>query len=140
MGIISHIDKKQLIFLLVVGGLFLGGTLYRNNQTKETSIISKEELDEKVLEDLQQDNIELSDNVLCVMQCEGMETEELKALFAVSNVDYNSCDFSNCHNSKYSLSGETSKGKQITFILESGDEGNRITHLELQNPNPCDCI
>ncbi|MBK6731950.1 MAG: hypothetical protein IPG60_13630 [Bacteroidetes bacterium] len=140
MGIIEHIDKKQLIFLLVVGGLFLGGTIYRNNQAKETSAISKEALDEKVLADLQQNDIQLSDNVVCVMQCEGMDTEELKTLFAVSNVDYNSCDFSNCHNSKYSLSGETSKGKQITFILESGDEGNRITHLELQNPNPCDCI
>ncbi|MBK8487295.1 MAG: hypothetical protein KBH11_13290 [Bacteroidia bacterium] len=140
MGIIEHIDKKQLIFLLVVGGLFLGGTMYRNNQAKNTADISKESLDEKVFADLQQDDIELSDNVVCVMQCEGMDTEELKTLFAVSNVDYNSCDFSNCHNSRYSLSGETSKGKQITFILESGDEGNRITHLELQNPNPCDCI
>lgn len=140
MAIIQHIDKKQLIFLLIVGGLFLAGTMLRSEKAGGDATVTKEALDEKLLADLQQEDIQLSENVACVMQCEGLDTNELKGLFAIANVDYNSCDFSNCHNSRYALSGTTSGGRQVSFVLEAGDDGNRITELKLQNATPCDCI
>ena len=140
MAIIHHIDKRQLLFLVIIGGLFLLGYIYRKNQTSQTEQTGLDKLDDKLLAELQYADISVTDDVACVMQCADLNTNALKPLFSRDNLDYSNCDFNNCHNLTYAITGKISGGKEVTFTLESGETGNRITHLELEEQDNCDCI
>lgn len=139
MSIMHHIDKKQLLFLIIIGGLFYAGTVYRQNNSSAKTANADKMLDEKLLADLQSAEILVNDSVQCIMDCAEINTAELKTIFTSSNLDYAHCDFNNCHNISYALQGKTPSGKQVNFILESGESGNAITRLQVDGKTHCAC-
>lgn len=139
MSIMHHIDKKQLVFLIVVSTLFLAGTLYRNNQHAEENTISDKELDAKLLADLRKADFAIDANTACLMECEGLNNSTLATMISAENIDYSNCDFRNCHLTTYALKGETLTGKKISFLLETGEEGTTIRNLEVNGNNNCNC-
>ncbi|MFN3938997.1 MAG: hypothetical protein ACK4IY_00330 [Chitinophagales bacterium] len=139
MSIMHHIDKRQLVFLLVVSTLLFAGTLYRNNQQSKVYSISDRELDAKLLADLRNMDIVLDDSTVCLMQCEGIDTSALTTLISAGNIDYDKCDFRNCHLTTYALEGETQTGKKISFLLETGEESTAIKKLEVNGNSHCSC-
>jgi hypothetical protein len=81
MSIMQHINKRQLWFLIIVSGLFIGGR-YLQQPASEKSAASKsvDELDAALLADLQTRQFQIEEQAACVMECNGIAASQLTAL------------------------------------------------------------
>ncbi|HAE13804.1 MAG: hypothetical protein H6548_09660 [Chitinophagales bacterium] len=135
MAIMHHIDRKQLWFLLIVGALFFAGTWMRRDKQDQTP--TTEMLDAQLLKDLQGRTLQADEHTLCIMECAGITTTDLKDLLVSENLDQDQCDFGNCHYTSYALKGHLKNGKQVSFTVETGDGGDILKDLQLPDDCPC---
>lgn len=119
--------------------MFIAGTYMRKDaaQKQQETAMSDVELDNRLLEDLKTQEFEVDQKSNCLMECNQISEGDLKAMFAAKNLDYNSCDFKNCHLTTYAIEGVTASGKEVKFIVETGEEGNAISQLQVEEL--CDC-
>jgi hypothetical protein len=139
MAIMHHINKKQLWFLLIISFMFFAGTYMRKDaaQKQQEAALSDIELDNRLLEDLKSQEFVVDEKSSCIMQCNQISENDLKAMFSAKNLDYNACDFKNCHLTTYAIEGTTPSGKQVRFKVETGEEGNAISQLEVSGNCAC---
>jgi hypothetical protein len=138
MSIMQHINKRQLWFLIIVSGLFIGGR-YLQQPASEKSAASKsvDELDAALLADLQTRQFQIEEQAACVMECNGIAASQLTALMQPENIDYSQCDFGNCHYTSYSIAGQLDNGVPVRFVVETGDGGDIIRAVEIDAT--CNC-
>ncbi|MBC8048223.1 MAG: hypothetical protein H7Y00_15595 [Fimbriimonadaceae bacterium] len=146
MAFMHHTNPKQVIGLIVVSTVLLCATIITNNKTDSSKAndlaepsAAVKELDGKLLTDLRSQEIEIDEKTKCIMECTNVSETELKSLFAIENVNYEKCEKGNCHLTSYTIEGKTNDGKQLSFKLDSGEDGNSLRELNVNDIN-CGCI
>lgn len=132
----QHINKKQLAFLLfIIAAIAIGSKLRNINSSGSDDTVRQ--LDEQLLQDLVQRPLSYSDSTECVMQCAGITEQDLKQLFSTRNLDYDNCDFGNCHITTYTLEGELRSGKHVSFRVSTGEDGDKLDQLIVEEECSC---
>ncbi len=133
--------KITIVQILGIATLVFLGAAAINNNTKEGKNSPSPEiqqLDAKLLVDLQQQEISIDDRTKCLMECAEIQENDLRSLLNINNVNYEKCEAGNCHVTSYTLEGKTQTGKAVSFKIDAGEDGNNLHDLKLTEAN-CDC-
>lgn len=139
MRIMHPFNFKHLLGFILVSTLVLGATLLQDKNDPEAPSSDVQALDAKLLTDLKTQDIEIDARSKCLMECAAISETELRTLLDISNLNYGKCESGNCHYTSYTIEGKTESGKQVTFKIDSGEEGNLLRELTLPD-NGCGCI
>lgn len=139
MSFMQHINKRQLWFLIIISGLFIGSRCMQESAEKKFVSAGKsvDELDAALLHDLRGRQFSMDEQTACIMDCNGISQQQLTALLHPENIDYDNCDFGNCHYTSYTIAGKLDDGTGVRFVVETGDGGDIIRQIEIQNT--CNC-
>lgn len=134
------IKPWYVIPLLIVCLLVFAASVYvnRNASSEASPAEDIKRLDEKLLLDLQSQDIEMDANTKCLLACHAISEAELRTMFQLQNVNYAKCEKGNCHLTSYTIEAKTSNGKAVCFKLDSGEDGNTIRELQVSGV-ACDC-
>ena len=92
--------KITIVQILGIATLVFLGAAAINNNTKEGKNSPSPEiqqLDAKLLVDLQQQEISIDDRTKCLMECAEIQENDLRSLLNINNVNYEKCEAGNCH-------------------------------------------
>lgn len=134
-----QVNYKYVFGFIAVSTLVLGATLMQTKADENAPDPDVQALDAKLLSDLQQQEIAIDKRTQCIMECASISEEELRMLLDIKNLNYEKCESGNCHYTSYTIEGKTSGGKNVVFKIDSGEEGNLLRDLTLQQAD-CDCI
>lgn len=134
-------NSKQVFILIGISTILVCATFISSYKTFDNAEPSSDikNLDAKLLTDLQNQEIVIDEKTKCLMECNQMSEAQLRSLFAIENVNYEKCEKGNCHLTSYTIEAKTDDGKQISFKIDSGEEGNEVRDMQVKN-NDCDCI
>ena len=136
MNFMHHTGRKQVILLVITATILLCGTIMSRNYNSESDPSSEiKKMDALLLTDLQSQEINFTDEIQEAMQCGNITEKEMRSYFDIENVNYAKCDPGNCHYTSYTISSKRSNGKEISFVLTSGEDGNHIYDLEVEGCN-----
>ncbi len=134
-----QVNYKYVLGFIAVSTLVLGTTLMQNKTDENAPDPDVQALDAKLLSDLQQQDITIDKRTQCIMECASISEEDLRLLLDIKNLNYEKCESGNCHYTSYTIEGKTSGGETVMFKIDSGEEGNLLRDLTLQQAD-CDCI
>lgn len=136
MHFMHHTSRKQVFLLIITATLLLCGTfISRSHQDESEPTAEIKKMDAFLLTDLQKQEIHLTDEIKATMQCGDITEKEMRSYFDIKNVNYGKCDPGNCHYTSYTIESKRNNGKEISFVLTSGEDGNKIYDLEVEGCN-----
>jgi hypothetical protein len=136
MGFMHQTSGKQIWLLIATSTILLCGTLIKRNHHAENEPSSEiKKMDALLLKDLQHQEIDFSEQTKETMQCGEINENELRSYFDLDKVNNAKCDPGNCHYNSYTIESKTKSGKEISFVLTSGEDGNQINDLKLEGCN-----
>lgn len=138
MAFMHQFNFKHAIGFILVGGIALSAAFIGPNKNEKEPSADVKTLDAKLLVDLRNQEIEIDAKTKCLMECNAVNENELKALFDINNVNYDKCEAGNCHLTSYTIEGKLKNGNQVSFKLDSGEEGNQLRGLTITESD-CDC-
>lgn len=133
-----HFGYKHLVVLILVGLVSFAATINFSQKSKNAPAEDIQALDARLLQDLQQQEIDIDAKTRCLMACQNVNESDLKSLFELKNVNYDKCEAGNCHVTSYTIEGDLKDGKKVSFKLDSGEDGNVLKDLKVENTT-CDC-
>ncbi len=131
-------NYKHAIGFILVGAIALSAAIINPGKNENEPAADVKALDAKLLVDLRNQTIEMDDKTKCLMECQNIQESELKSLFDINNVNYAKCEAGNCHLTSYTIEGKLENGNQVTFKLDSGEDGNELRALTV-NEADCGC-
>lgn len=136
MNFMHQTSRKQVLLLIATATILLGTALISKNDTDKNAPSAEiQKMDAMLLSDLRHQEIEFTDETKTIMECSGMSEIEIKNYFDLENVNYSKCDPGNCHYTSYTIESKTGKGKNISFVLTSGEDGNHLDDLQIEGCN-----
>jgi len=139
MPIAHQTSWKFVAGSIVVMTILLGTTLLQNKKDADAPSEDVQQLDAKLLADLQNQEIAIDNQSACIMECAQIRESELRSLLDIAHLNYGACETGNCHYTSYTIEGKTEGGKQVQFKIDSGEEGNLLRALKVENVH-CACL
>ena len=138
MAFMHQFNYKQALGVLIIVLLTSAAVNRKNKAENNAPSDDVKAMDAMLLTDLRHQEIDIEANAACLMECAAIEETELRALFDINNVNYSKCEAGNCHLTSYTIEGKLNNGNNVSFKLDSGEDGNVLRALQVDKAD-CGC-